>query len=131
MKKLSILFLSLALIAGFTTPGFAQLRKDLATVKGIVVYINSSRTEITVKDVATGKEVTFTSPGVPAGIMNGNPVVVLYKKGTTNATTVRLVGGKKATAMATAPVAPVTYQAPKPAATTSATTAPAKSKYGW
>lgn len=131
MKKLGTLFLAIAMITLFAAPSFAVLRKDLASVKGTVVSINSTRTEITVKDMTTGKEVSFSSPVVSPAIMPGNPVIVLYKKGTTTATTVRLVGGKKATAMATAPAAAMTYQAPKPAATTSATTAPAKSKYGW
>jgi len=131
MKKLMTIVLSMAMMTIFAAPSFAMLRKDLASVKGTVVSVNSARTEITVKDMTTGKEVSFSSPGVPSEATTGKTVIVLYKKGTMNATTVRVVH-KPGAITASAPAA-TTYQAPKTTAakTATTTTTPEKSKYGW
>ncbi len=130
MKKLSAIFLAVAVLAVFTTPSFAMLRKDLQSVKGIVTSINTARTEITVKDSVSGKEVTFNSPGVSVDVMKGQVVVVLYKVGTNDAKTVRVVPLKKAAVAAAAS----TYSAPKAVSsdtyTTPKTTAPVK-KSSW
>lgn len=130
MKKLSAIFLAVAVLAVFTTPSFAMLRKDLQSAKGIVTSINMARTEITIKDSVTGKDVTFKSPGVSADVMKGQVVVVLYKVGTNDAKTVRVVPAKKGAVAASAS----TYSAPKAVSsdtyTTPKTTAPVK-KSSW
>lgn len=130
MKKLSAIFLAVAILAVFTTPSFAMLRKDLQSVKGTVTSINTARTEITIKDSVTGKDVTFKSPGVSMDVIKGQVVVVLYKTGTTDAKTVRVVPAKKG-AVAT-PVS--TYSEPKAVGantyTTPKATAPVK-KSSW
>lgn len=130
MKKLSILFLTIAMITLFAAPSFAQLRKDLAIVKGTVVLINSSRTEISVRDMITGKDVAFEISNIPVDVVSGKSVVVIYKVGTKKATSVRLARGQKGSAVAEAVK---TYQAPKVSTSSPASTgAPAKpSKYGW
>ncbi len=118
MKKLNVFLLAMMMTVIFTAPSFAMLRKDIDTVKGMVTYINPARTEITVKESATGKDVTFSSPSVAAEVMNGSPVIVLYKKGTTTAKTIRVIkkGGSApaATAMHAAPkVTTNDYTVPK------------------
>ncbi|MCB9771711.1 MAG: hypothetical protein H6754_04115 [Candidatus Omnitrophica bacterium] len=115
MKKLNVCLLAVAMIAVFAAPSFAMLRKDLASAKGTVSYVNASRTEITIKDGA-GKESTFTSDGISVDVTPGSPVVVLYTIGTNKAKTVRVIHPKKAGAKMEAPAA-TTYTAPK--ATTS------------
>lgn len=119
MKKLSIILTALAILACFSAPGFAMLRKDLQAAKGTVTYINSARTEITIKDNASGKDVTFSSKGVSSDISTGSTVLVMYKVGTTNAKSVRLVvpRARRAGGMAN--------NAMKPAST------PSTSKYGY
>ncbi len=130
MKKLSVLFLAVMMSMVFVAPSFAILRKDLQSVKGVVSYVNSARTEITVKDSTSGRDVTFSSPGVPVDIMSGNLVVILYKTGTTTAKTVRVVPAKKGAA----PVA-ASYTAPKAVSSNSytmpKTTTPTTKKTGW
>lgn len=133
MRKLTVLFLSIAMLAISAAPSFAMLRKDLASVKGTVVSVNSSRTEITVREMTTGKDVSFSHAGIPADVTSGKPVIVLYKKGTMKATAVRVVN-KPGTAAV--PAASMGYQAPKTTTTTTTTTtAPATTtkptKYGW
>ena len=95
MKRLSAIFLAVAVLVVLTTPSFAMLRKDLQIVKGTVVNINSARNVITVKDSVSGKNVTFNSPGVSVDVMEGSLVVVIYKVGTNDAKTVRIVPAKK------------------------------------
>lgn len=116
MKKISMFFLAVAMTAVFTVPSFAMLRKDLQTVKGTVTYINSTRTEITVKDGNTGKDVTFSSPGVGAEIATGSLVLVMYKTGTTTAKSVRIVVPRvKRSAVKAGVAAPIYTAAPIPA----------------
>lgn len=129
MKKLTILFLSIAMMTVFAAPSFAMLRKDLASVKGTVVSVNSTRTEVTVKDMTTGKDMIFSHAGIAAEVTAGKPVIVLYKKGTMNATAIRMV--RKPGAVAAAPAPAMTNQAPKATATTTTTTPAKPSKYGW
>lgn len=130
MKKLSAIFLAVAVLAVFTTPSFAMLRKDLQSAKGTVSSINAARTEITIKDSVTGKDVMFKSPGVSVDVMKGQVVVILYKVGTNDAKTVRVVPVKKAAVAASVStyndvkaVSSDTYTTPK-------TTAPVK-KSSW
>lgn len=112
MKRLSIVVLMMAMVAMFATPSSAMLRKDLANIKGKVTYVNAARNEVTVKDYASGKDVTFTATkGVDVGIGPGTEVTVIYKKGTTTATSVRQVakpsaGGGMAQPAAATPAAP-------------------------
>ncbi len=135
MKKLSAIFVAVAMMAVLATPSFAILRKDMQSIRGTVTYVNSARTEITVKDSSSGKDLTFTSPGLGAAIVAGTPVVILYKTGTTVAKTVRVIVPKKAGGRARAAAAAPAYSAPKamsaePAYTMPKTTAPAK-KSSW
>ena len=104
MKKLSAVFLAAVMTAVFVTPSFALLRKDLQSAKGTVTYVNPARTEFTIKDNNTGKDVSFTIPALNAAVVVGSPVVVLYKAGTTVAKTVRVVTPKKGAARTKAPV---------------------------
>ncbi len=116
MKRFSVVVLAVAMTAFFVTPGFAMLRKDMQSAKGTVTYINSARTEVTIKDSTSGKDVTFSTGAVGADIKMGSAVIVLYKTGTTSAKTVRLLPAKRGgAAVAKVPAAAPTstYVAPK------------------
>lgn len=114
MKKIGIVVLMMAMIAALATPGFAQLRKDLAYLKGRVVYVNAARTEITVKDPTSGKDITFSAAkGIDPSIAPGSLATIIYKKGTMNATRVALAGGAKAKAAAMSAQQPVAAPAKK------------------
>ena len=112
MRNLRIVVLMMAMIVWFASPSFAVLRKDLATIKGKITYINAARNEVTVKDDNTGKEVTFTAKVVDATVYNGSAVMVMYKVGTHNATSVRLVQVKKAKGLKAAPAPAPIEEAP-------------------
>lgn len=114
MKKLSVIFLAAAMAAFFVTPGFAMLRKDMQSSKGIVSYINSARTEVTIKDSTTGKDVTFSSVVfITPDIKIGSAVIVLHKTGTTVAKTVRLLPAKRAVSAPQVSAPASGYSAPK------------------
>ena len=128
MKRLNVVLFTVAMTVFFVTPSFAMLRKDMQSTKGTVTYNNSARTEVTIKDSTSGKDVTFSTVGVGADIKMGSAVIVLYKTGTTSAKTVRLLPVKRSGAVAQVP-APV-YTAPKAVSSdmygTPKATAPAK-----
>lgn len=113
MKKLSVIFLAVAMAAFFATPSFAMLRKDMQSSKGVVVYINSARTEVTIKDSTTGKDVTFSSAGITPDIKIGSAVIVLHKTGTTSAKTVRLLPARRAVSAGQVSAPASGYTAPK------------------
>ncbi len=134
MKKLSVVLLAGAMMAVFVTPSFAILRKDLQSSRGPVTYINPARTELTIKDSSSGKEMTFSGPVLAPTVVTGSTVIILYKTGTTVAKTVRVVPAKRSGAPAAAASVPA-YSAPKavvatPTSTMPKTTTPAK-KSSW
>ena len=122
-------------ILSFSSPSFAQLRKDVGSCQGRVVGVNYSKQEILVRDSETNSNMAFiVDPSVISTMQEGLEVIVIYKKGTNAVRMVKILSAKPAP-VAAAPVAPAAaVAASKPsvpaasATPASKTPAPADSK---
>ena len=90
MKKTGILLIVVAIIlAVFSSPGFALLKKNYAALKGKITRVDAAKNEITVNDSSTGKETTFyVKRGVNPSLQVGVNVAIIFKIGTNVATNV-------------------------------------------
>ena len=89
MKKTLITVLAFAFLLSFATHSFALMRKDIDVMKGSIVSIDSSKNEVVVKNAA-GEQMAFNvTKGVDPSLSNGNDVIVIFKKGTNVAKSVR------------------------------------------
>lgn len=90
MRRVIVSFFVLTFLICFSSPGFAQLRKDMQIIYGKLVSMDVNKREVTIKDAA-GQEMTFVvKKGVDPSLQIGNEVVVMYKIGTNAANWVKL-----------------------------------------
>lgn len=101
-KNFLVLTAFLILMVSMATPSFAQLRKDVGSCKGKIESILHSSQEIMVNEYSTGASRTFqVSPSDLATLENGNEVIVIFKKESSNvARAVKVIGKKEVRATA-------------------------------
>lgn len=89
MKKILMLIVSIFFLAGFCSPVFAQLRKDVDNCKGKIININLLNYEITVKEYGSNSIKSFwVEPALINTLKKDTEVVVFFKKGSNVARTV-------------------------------------------
>lgn len=92
MKKVFSMILMVGMVLALCSPSFAVLRQDMAAARGPVVWTDPGKSLITIQDEATGQEMTFTvKKGVDPSLEPGTRVILIYKKETNVANSVRVI----------------------------------------
>lgn len=90
MRKFFSAVLAIGMVLYFCGTSSAILRQDMDAVRGILVATDPERSEVTVRDNATGEEKTFfVKKGIDPSLELGTNVILIVKKGTNVANSVR------------------------------------------
>ncbi len=74
------------------TPAFAQMRKDVGAIKGLVARIDSARGQMTVTNYSTNKNEDFTLDQTLAqSVSKDDEIIVFYKKDTRAVKTLKVL----------------------------------------
>ena len=90
MNRILLGILALWMVLGFATQGFALLDADTDAYRGTVVAVDTVKNEVAVSDGGTSRTYSAT-PAQLAGVQKGQRVIVISKKGSKIAKTLRVI----------------------------------------